>query len=93
MADDRAAIKDYLVHRALPYYDAALLLKLNDVLDRYADQIVKNAELEKISLAPFSFEDRLSTSRFMDRSEDEAFVSLADEVLKLKRKMRDAGIE
>jgi hypothetical protein len=92
MADDRAVIKDYLVRRALPHYDAALLLKLGDTLDSYTDRILREAKLENVKIAPAGFEEKLTTSRFMDRVEDEVFSSLASEVQKLKRTMKDAGL-
>jgi len=45
-------IKDYLVARALPHYDAAMLLRLNDLLEEYSDKIVKEASQEKVALFP-----------------------------------------
>jgi len=92
MADDKATIKDYLIRRALPHYDAALLLKLGEVLDSYAERIVKDAELENIKLTPAAFEERLATSRFMDRVETEVFSNLATEANKVKQAMKDVGL-
>jgi hypothetical protein len=92
IADDKALIKDYLVHRAMPHYDAALLLKVSDVLDNYADKVLREAKLENIDLKPFKFEDRLATSRFMDRVEDGLFSDLAQQVRTLKTQMKEAGI-
>ena len=58
-----------------------------------ADKAVRDAQLEGVKLMPFSLEDRLTTSRFMDRVEDGLFSSMAEEVKKLKSKMKSSGLE
>jgi len=87
--DDAAMLKDYLLSRALPTYNEALLLKMNDLLDSYVDQYVKQAKLEKINLMATGTEESLKTSRFMDRIEKEVFASLAIEVEKLRQRLRE----
>jgi hypothetical protein len=89
LADERAAIKDYLISRALPHYNAALLLKMNDLLDGYVEQIVKEAKLEAIDLVPTRTEQKIATSKFMDRVEDQIFESLAEEVKKLEARLKE----
>jgi hypothetical protein len=87
-ADERAIVKDYLIARALPHYNAALLLKMGDLLDDYVDRILHEAKLEKINLRAVSVPQRQVTSKFMDRVEDEVFASLAQEVRKLEEKIK-----
>jgi hypothetical protein len=88
LADERTAIKDYLISRALPHYNAALLLKMNDLLDGYVDRVVKEAKLEEIDLVPIHTAQKIATSKFMDRVENEIFASLAEEVKKLEARLR-----
>jgi hypothetical protein len=88
IADERAAIKDYLISRALPHYNAALLLKMNDLLDGYVERILKEAKLEEIDLVPTRTAQKIATSKFMDRVEDQIFASLAEEVKKLETRLR-----
>jgi hypothetical protein len=87
--DDAAMLKDYLLSRALPTYNEALLLKMNELLDSYVDQYLKQAKLEKINLMATGTEESLKTSRFMDRVENEVFANMAIEVEKLKRRLRE----
>jgi hypothetical protein len=87
-ADERAIVKDYLIARALPHYNAALVLKMGDLLDRYVDRILREANLEKVNLKAVSTQQRAVTSKFMDRVETEVFASLADEVRKLEEKIK-----
>lgn len=87
IADDRAAIKDYLITRALPQYDAALSLKMSDILDKLMGQIMHEARLEEIKFrSPFSSE-RVKETKFLDRIEGEVFAELAEEVKKLKNEL------
>jgi hypothetical protein len=88
-ADDRASIKDYLLNRALRHYDEALLLKLNDLLDSYAEKIVREAKLEDIDIGTMKTDERPRVSRFMDRVENEVFENLAEEVRKLRAKVQE----
>jgi hypothetical protein len=87
--DDAAMLKDYLLSRALPTYNEALLLKMSELLDSYVDRYVKQAKLEKINLMATGTEESLKTSRFMDRVEDEVFAGLAIEVEKLRLRLRE----
>jgi hypothetical protein len=89
VADERTAIKDYLINRALPHYSAAMLLKMSDLLDGYVDRIVKEARLEHIDILGNRTEQRIATASFMDRVETEVFANLAEEVKKLEAKLRD----
>jgi hypothetical protein len=88
LADDRAMIKDYLISRALPHYNAALLLKMNDLLDGYVERILQEARLESIDLTATRLEQRIVTSKFMDRVEDEVFANLAEEMKKLDLRIK-----
>jgi len=87
-ADERSLVKDYLIARALPHYNAALLLRMSDLLDKYVDRVLKEAKLEKVNLRATSTTQRLVTSRFMDRVENEIFASLAEEVRKLEDRIK-----
>lgn len=87
-ADDQASIKDYLLNRALRHYDEALLLKLNDLLDGYAEKIVREAKLENLDIGTMKTDERPKVSRFMDRVENEVFENLAEEVKKLRAKVK-----
>jgi hypothetical protein len=82
-------LKDYLLSRALPTYNEALLLKMSELLDSYVDRYVKQAKQEKINLMATGTEESLKTSRFMDRVEDEVFAGMATEVDKLRRRLNE----
>jgi hypothetical protein len=88
VADERAAIKDYLISRALPQYDAALSLKMSDLLDRIVDRVTHEAKLEGVKLGASSFVERTKEMRFIDRIEGEVFAQLAEEVRKLKQELK-----
>jgi hypothetical protein len=87
--DDASMLKDYLLSRALPTYNEALLLKMSELLDSYVDRYVKQAKQEKINLMATGTEESLKTSRFMDRVEDEVFAGMATEVDKLRRRLNE----
>jgi hypothetical protein len=89
MADDRATIRDYLITRALPQYDAALSLKMGDLLDKIVDQVVHEAALEDVKIGSASTAERAKEVKFLDRIEGEVFTDLAQEVKKLKDELRD----
>jgi hypothetical protein len=89
VADETAMLKDYLLRRALPTYNAALFLKMNDLLDGYVERIRREARLENVNLMATGNEERLKSSRFMDRVENEVFTSIAEEVKKLEKRIRE----
>lgn len=84
IADDRAALKDYLINRALQFYDAAMLLKLNDLIDAYVTKSLHSAKLEGVDLLAKRSAARAKTSRFLDRTEESLFSELAAEMKKAK---------
>lgn len=88
IADDKAALKEYLISRALRHYDAAMLLKMNDLLDAYVQKTVREAKLENIELLSKGTKARIKTTKFLDRAEEHLFTELADEVRKLKDELR-----
>jgi hypothetical protein len=88
IADDRSALKEYLLNRALRFYDAAMLLKMNDLLDTYVDKALHEAKLEKIDLLSKGTKGRVKTTRFLDRAEKDLFEELAQEVKKLKKELK-----
>ena len=61
---------------------------MSDLLDKYVDRVLKEAKLEKVNLRATSTTQRLVTSRFMDRVENEIFASLAEEVRKLEDRIK-----
>jgi SIR2-like domain len=88
IADDRAALREYLINRALRHYDAAMLLKMNDLLDRYVDKTLHEAKLENIDLLSKRTKGRVKTTLFLDRAEKDLFEELAQEVKKLKEELK-----
>jgi hypothetical protein len=87
IADERAALKEYLINQALRHYDAAMLLKMNDLLDAYVDKTVKEAKLENIDLLSKGTQGRIKTTKFLDRAEEHMFTELAQEVRKLREEL------
>jgi hypothetical protein len=88
IADDRAALKEYLINRALQHYDAAMLLKMNDLLDAYVDKTIRDAKLENVDLLSKGTKGRIKTTKFLDRVEEHLFTELAEEVRKLREELR-----
>lgn len=88
IADDASAIKDYLIARALPQYNAALNLTMSDMLDKTVDRVIHEAKLEEIKFGSNSPEERAKELRFLDRIEGEVFAQLAKEVKKLKTALK-----
>ena len=89
IADDRSALKDYLINRALEHYDAAMLLKLNEIIDAYVEKTLRNAKLEGIELLAKRSNGRVKASRFLDNAEQWLFSELAEEVRKEKEERRN----
>ncbi len=89
IADDSASIRDYLITRALPQYDAALSLKMGDLLDRIVDRVVREAKLENVRFGSASTVARAREVKFLDRIEGEVFADLAQEVKKLREELRE----
>jgi hypothetical protein len=88
IADDASAIKDYLIARALPQYDAALTLAMSDMLDGAVDRIIREAKLEDVKFGSGAAEERAKELKFLDRVEGEVFAQLAQEVKKLKEVLK-----
>ena len=88
IADERAALKDYLITRALPHYSAALMLKMSDLLDGYVEKVLRDAELEDVDLLAVKSDERIKTSKFLDRVEDKFFDNMAEEVRKLNQHIK-----
>jgi hypothetical protein len=63
--------------------------QLNDLLDSYAEKIVREAKLEDIDIGTMKTDERPRVSRFMDRVENEVFENLAEEVRKLRAKVQE----
>lgn len=88
IADERAAIKDYLIARALPQYDAALTLAMSEMLDKSVDRVAHEAKLEEIKFNSSSTAEREKELKFLDRIEGEVFAELAEEVKKLREALK-----
>ena len=65
IVDDKSALKEYLINRALQFYDAAMLLKLNDLLDAHIQRALHAAKLEGVNLLAKHSAARMKTSRFL----------------------------
>lgn len=89
VADERAMLKDYLVARAIPHYNAALMLRMSDLLDGHINRITREAKLEGVNLMATKTKEHIVLSKFMDRVEPEVFASLAEEVKKLDKRIKE----
>jgi SIR2-like domain len=87
-ADQKSEIKDYFINRALRHYNAALLMKMGDMLDAVAEKAVHDAKLEKVKISSLDVDERIKTARFMDRVEEEAFAQFAVETKKLEKHIK-----
>lgn len=82
--DEEAAVRNYLIDRAVQKYDEAIVLTMGEVLDDFVLRATKEARLERVSLLGRG-KQRAKTLRFMDRVEGEFFDNVAEAVKKHKQ--------
>lgn len=88
MADAQAALKSYLLTRALEHYDAAMLYRMGDLLDEFVHKYANQAEMEAVQLTGAKGDAQPKAQRFLDRIDDEFFAYMAGEMKKLKDAQR-----